>query len=72
MPIYEYACSACGHKFEALVRSGTQPQCPACQSPELDKLLSVFATTTTQAAPTMPSPCQSCSHANGPAGCGMN
>lgn len=72
MPIYEYACSACGHKFEALVRSGTQPQCPECHSSELDKLLSVFATTTPQAGPAITSPCGSCIHAGGPGGCGMN
>ena len=36
MPIYEYACSDCGHQFEALVRSTTTPQCPQCQSVALD------------------------------------
>ena len=44
MPIYEYACSDCGHKFEALVRTGTVPECPDCHSKELERLLSVFAT----------------------------
>lgn len=74
MPIYEYACSACGRKFEALVRTGTEPQCPDCHSTELDKLLSVFSTTaaSAQAAPAMPSPCESCCHAGAPGGCGMN
>lgn len=28
MPIDEYACSDCGHEFEALVHSSTDPECP--------------------------------------------
>lgn len=44
MPIYEYVCRECENKFEALVRSVTVPECPNCQSTELEKKLSVFAT----------------------------
>lgn len=74
MPIYEYACSHCGHEFEALVRSSTVVQCPSCQSTELEKQLSVFATTATTAqAPALPpSPCGACPHAGGAGSCGMN
>lgn len=73
MPIYEYACSDCGTKFEALVRSQTTVQCPSCHSTELEKLLSVFATTTdsTKPAPIMPGPCGSCGHPDGPGACGL-
>lgn len=42
MPIYEYQCRACHHRFEALVRKGDSPVCPACQSAELEKVLSSF------------------------------
>ncbi|MDD2924210.1 zinc ribbon domain-containing protein [Rhodoferax sp.] len=73
MPIYEYACQNCGHEFEALVRSDTVPVCPDCQSTELEKRLSVFATTTSEAALIPSSPCASCPNAGaGPGGCGMN
>ncbi|MFZ4481950.1 MAG: FmdB family zinc ribbon protein [Rhodoferax sp.] len=74
MPIYEYACGDCGHKFEALVRSGTAPQCPHCHSTELEKLLSVFSTTaaSSSATPVMPSPCGSCEHRGTAGGCAMN
>ena len=73
MPIYEYACSDCGHQFETLVRSGTTPQCPSCHSTALDKQLSVFATTgeSTKAAPPMAGPCGSCGHPDGPGACGF-
>lgn len=41
MPIFEYACKACGKQFEALVRSqDAAPNCPSCQSADLEKLIS--------------------------------
>jgi putative FmdB family regulatory protein len=43
MPIYEYACKACGRAFEMLVRTGTTPSCPACESTDLERLLSTPA-----------------------------
>jgi putative FmdB family regulatory protein len=43
MPIFEYECRACGHEFEQLVRTGDVPACPACQSQDLEKLLSLSA-----------------------------
>ena len=43
MPIFEYACRACGHEFETLVRAADTPSCARCASPELEKKLSVFA-----------------------------
>jgi putative FmdB family regulatory protein len=44
MPIYEYACEACGEEFEYLVRNGEAPVCPECQKPTgLTKRFSVPA-----------------------------
>lgn len=41
MPMFEYACKACGKEFEALVRSqDPAPACPACKSADLEKLIS--------------------------------
>jgi putative FmdB family regulatory protein len=42
MPIYEYACSACGHAFEMLQPVGAAPPtaCPACEASEVRKLVS--------------------------------
>jgi putative FmdB family regulatory protein len=43
MPLFEYRCRACQHVFEALVRGGVVPPCPACQGADLEKLPSLFA-----------------------------
>jgi putative FmdB family regulatory protein len=44
MPIYGYDCSACGHQFEKLVRSSdSAPTCPACESKDLKRQLSLIA-----------------------------
>jgi putative FmdB family regulatory protein len=41
MPIFEYLCLDCGERSEILmVRSGEEPQCPACGARNLRKLLS--------------------------------
>ena len=42
MPIYEYACKACGHEMEALQKMSDAPltECPACGKPELQKRIS--------------------------------
>jgi putative FmdB family regulatory protein len=43
MPIFEYECRKCAHRFEALVMGGTRPDCPSCRSRQLAKLVSAFA-----------------------------
>lgn len=41
MPIYEYACSTCGHRFEQLMRIGADaPPCPACSATDVRRLIS--------------------------------
>ena len=42
MPIYEYQCSECGQKKEALQKLSDPPlkDCPACGKPTLTKLIS--------------------------------
>ncbi len=42
MPLYEYECRDCGHRFEAFVTKAKDPTCPECHSKNLEKLLSVF------------------------------
>src|SRR5262245_2549595 len=44
MPIYEYECSGCGHRFEYLVLpSSPTPECPECQHKDLKRLISLCA-----------------------------
>ena len=42
MPIYEYQCTKCEHKMEALQKMSEKPLlgCPACGIPGLSKLIS--------------------------------
>lgn len=44
MPIYEYQCTTCGHRFEKLMSSSsvTDPACPRCGK-ATEKQLSTFA-----------------------------
>ncbi len=43
MPIFEYRCEECGHKFEAILFGAQQPECPKCHAAKLEKQLSTFA-----------------------------
>ena len=45
MPIYEYACAACGFCFERIMKVGeTEPACPACEAKETKKRVASFRT----------------------------
>ena len=75
MPLFEYACKDCDHEFEALVRGGTDPECPSCHSKELQRRLSVFAAHTTGPS-TSPAQsvgaCGHCGDPRGPGSCSIN
>ena len=42
MPIYEYQCKACCHRFEELVLRSDDPTpaCPTCHCDDVEKLMS--------------------------------
>ena len=40
MPIFEYKCIKCGHKFEELIFNDKKVKCPKCGSISLEKLIS--------------------------------
>jgi putative FmdB family regulatory protein len=42
MPIYEYECQACGHRFEEWQKMSDKPvkACPKCKARKVDKLIS--------------------------------
>ncbi len=46
MPIYEYKCSSCGHRFDVLQRigaDGSDLTCPTCGAAQPEKMLSACA-----------------------------
>lgn len=46
MPLFDFSCRACGREFEALVRAGHPPACPACGGADLEQKLPTFAVKT--------------------------
>jgi putative FmdB family regulatory protein len=75
MPLFEYRCESCGHRFEQLTRAGVAPACPKCDGNQLEKQLSTFAVSVQggASASSVPadSPCARCGVPGGPGACGM-
>jgi putative FmdB family regulatory protein len=75
MPIFEYACKECDHKFEALVYGSQKAECPKCHSRKLAPQLSVFAAPAkfgASGATSSGGACGSCGDPRGPGSCSMN
>jgi putative FmdB family regulatory protein len=76
MPLFEYACTACEHEFEALVRGNHAPQCPSCHSQSLERRQSVFAARTAGGSSVSEIPaagaCGRCGDPRGPGSCAVN
>jgi putative FmdB family regulatory protein len=72
MPIFEYRCEECGHKFEAILFGEQKPECPKCHTAKLEKQLSTFAVNKSGAAATPAAGCgqSNCCMMNG--GCTVN
>ena len=48
MPLYDFKCRACGHRFEELVRVGEVPECPKCHDAAPERLFSTSAGVSTE------------------------
>jgi putative FmdB family regulatory protein len=73
MPIFEYICRDCHHRFETLVTAERQPKCPTCDGRELDKQLSTFAVSTKSGRDALPAgACGTCGDPRGPGACSLN
>lgn len=72
MPIFEYVCRKCSHRFEVIVLGRTAPSCPSCGGADLEKAFSVFAVGT-QSGGAKPSRqargCGTCGDPRGPGSC---
>jgi putative FmdB family regulatory protein len=69
MPLFDYACRDCGHRFEALVQGRRRPSCPECDGRRLDKQLSAFAVGSGARDVAPPAGCGTCGDPRGPGAC---
>ena len=45
MPLYDYECTRCAHRFERIMKAGEpSPACPACGAKETKRRLAPFRT----------------------------
>jgi len=42
MPIYEFVCNKCHHRFEFIVLDRQRPKCPQCESTNLERQVEAF------------------------------
>jgi putative FmdB family regulatory protein len=64
MPIFEFHCKSCDHKFEKLLmRRDAQVHCPECENGEVQRLISAcsFSSSDGSIQPAGTSSCSSCS-----------
>jgi putative FmdB family regulatory protein len=48
MPLYDFKCRSCGHKFEELVKLGEAPSCPKCGAAAPERLFAMSAGVSTE------------------------
>ncbi len=74
MPIFEYVCRECNHRFELLMQGAAEAVCPQCKTTKLEKQFSAFGVgaTANWASSGTPGSCGSCGDPRGPGACSMN
>jgi len=74
MPIFEYVCRDCNHRFELLIQGSMQATCPQCRSGNPEKQFSAFGVGATESWATSSGggACGSCGDPRGPGACSMN
>jgi len=74
MPIFEYVCQDCNHRFELLVQGSTVAACPKCKTTKLVKQFSAFGVgaTASWATSSGSGSCGTCGDPRGPGSCSMN
>ncbi|MBZ5505350.1 MAG: zinc ribbon domain-containing protein [Acidobacteriia bacterium] len=43
MPIFEFVCRECRHRFERVVQGAQRPACPKCDGRRLERQISSFS-----------------------------
>jgi putative FmdB family regulatory protein len=75
MPIFEYVCGKCNHRFEALVYGAQKAECPKCKSQKLQPQLSVFAVagkgSSSSESDSPVGACGTCGDPRGPGSCSL-
>jgi putative FmdB family regulatory protein len=72
MPIFEYLCAGCGHKFEAIIFGDQKAECPQCHAAEVQQQLSTFSAHSHSNAASASACGQSTCCMNNGGGCSMN
>jgi putative FmdB family regulatory protein len=71
MPIFEYQCGKCSHRFETIILGSEAAVCPRCQSKKLEQQVSRFGVAKERPAAATAA-CGSCGDPRGPGACSMN
>ena len=63
MPLFEYQCKKCGHRFEELQKGvpAKSPKCPKCASGKTERQLSTFSASVHEGGGS----CDTCSFSTG-------
>lgn len=76
MPIFEYVCRECQHRFETIVLGSQHAACPKCESKKLDQQISRFAVSgadkTASFAADGHGPCGTCGDPRGAGACSLD
>lgn len=74
MPIFEYICQHCQHRFEAIVLGSKKAACPKCESKRLTQQISSFAVAGSEKSQPSAStgPCGACGDPRGPGACSLS
>ena len=76
MPIFEYICQQCQHRFETIVLGRKKAACPKCESKRLTQQLSSFAVAGSEksqpSASSSGGPCGACGDPRGPGACSLS
>ncbi len=74
MPLYDFLCKECGHRFDDLVPRASDAKCLSCGSGHVERLISVFGVggSSGKDADLPVGPCGTCGDPRGPGSCRMD